>query len=290
MDPSTAFEKDWLGELLPNERDEVYDRELNMLPPTAPAVVVFNHSIDYERYLQSYTDAGKAFVAMHLSDETLGDSSMYLDSPQCLVAFRNYHSPAFDGHPKVVTLGLGYKTGFGNAAGANVKWPWFHWCFAGNIHGAARADALQQAAACMRPFLVHSTTDGFNSPLSLGIREYRSMMESSKFAICPPGQGNLDTFRVYEALEAGCIPVVLGNAPLQHYGVQTYWGSVFGGDSVPFVVGDSWDQCMERALEILADPMLYAARRHEVTGFWLKWKRRWASSVRAACALLGDAR
>lgn len=43
--------------------------------------------------------------------------------------------------------------------------------------------------------------------------------------LCPVGHYNLDTFRVYEALEAGAVPVVLSTSQDQDYG---YFEGLFG--------------------------------------------------------------
>jgi hypothetical protein len=42
----------------------------------------------------------------------------------------------------------------------------------------------------------------------LNIEDYAQLLSETIFAPCPAGWENLDSFRVCEALEAGCIPIV----------------------------------------------------------------------------------
>ncbi len=46
-------------------------------------------------------------------------------------------------------------------------------------------------------------TAGFGTPDNLSTETYRAMLDDSVIVPCPSGWANLETFRVYEALEAG---------------------------------------------------------------------------------------
>jgi hypothetical protein len=48
----------------------------------------------------------------------------------------------------------------------------------------------------------------FNDPQGLSTKSYAELLNQTKFALCPRGNFSVDTFRFYEALEAGTIPIV----------------------------------------------------------------------------------
>lgn len=82
----------------------------------------------------------------------------------------------------------------------------------------ARASGDTGAAAADRWFV--STTSAFaavassgapTAPGALSIAEYRAVLADSAFVFAPPGTA-IETFRVYEALEVGAIPVVCRQA------------------------------------------------------------------------------
>ena len=286
-----AFEREWFHDLLyPLDYEEVEDLEHEVLHQRATLII--NHAFDYEEYIQRYEDAGIPYGVIHVSDETLGDSCNYLEHNCCCFCIRNYHHPVHSFHRKVITIGLGYKTGF-RVAQPNVSQqlsqpPWFQWCFAGNIHTSDRLSAVQAATKDVSPYLLHTTNDGFNSKNGLNTLEYKGMMQMSKFAICPTGQGNLDSFRVYEALEAGCIPVVLAKTHAQPYN-PSYWHAIFKvrqSLDLPFVIGNTWQECNTEIKRLLQHPLEFFERRKETQKLWKQQKGAWAATMQELIARL----
>jgi hypothetical protein len=288
-DPEGAFETDWIHELAGGDP----------LKPAAPvpadhaqlypnACFVFNHTVDYEAYFLLYEAAGMEFVCIHLSDETLADSSDYLNLRACRRVFRNYYHPIHSHHPKVTTFGLGYKAGFQRAVPAlpDTHRQWYHWCFAGAVHHEHRAAALR-AFEDVRPFLCAPTDAQFHSPQGLDTASYRALFAYSKFALCPVGQGNLDTFRFYEALEAGCVPVVVESSEAQPY---DYWERMFPHeqDPLPIVKAATWGACAEQVRELLRSPNDYVALRTRAIAFWHRWKKEWGRQLQEASNFLSS--
>jgi hypothetical protein len=107
-------------------------------------------------------------------------------------------------------------------------------------------------------------------------------MQMSKFALCPIGHCNLDTFRIYEALDAGCVPVVLKQTKMQMY-EPSYWHVLFGEDDVPFVLGETWDECQRKVRVLLGDVGLYLDVRKRTNEFWARAKAKWRREL-SMCA------
>lgn len=292
FDRSKAFEYAWLHELLEPWKPhlvEIEDLDAEMVYENA--CIVFNHFMgDYEEYFRRYHEERIPFGAIHLSDETLEDTMNYLQTSECVFAFRNYHHPVYSKHPKVVTFGLGYKSGYEKVSSSPLQsQPWYHWCFAGAIYDSRRLDALK-AFTSHTPYLFHNTGHTFHGAASLGLDQYKSMMMHSKFAICPIGQCNLDSYRVYEALESSCIPVVLSmsaDQPYSSWGYESYWHALFPNEAeIPWIVGRTWQECSERMAEILKDPIAYHNMRQATQSFWQKWKKKWSQMLCDACMSL----
>jgi len=55
-----------------------------------------------------------------------------------------------------------------------------------------------------------------NAPESGGLDSFLNSLASSRFVLCPPGNG-IDTHRMWETLAAGAVPVVLRNPVTEHF-------------------------------------------------------------------------
>lgn len=277
VNPDGMFERDWI-EYLFRDVPHVTIRDQEDTRYESP-IFIFNISCDYEQYLLEFQDERIPYGVIHLSDETLQNTCNYLESPSCLFAIRNYHHPILYKNPKVITIGLGYKYGFTDNPSIRSSTPWFHWCFIGALHNQERRDAVTSFLQ-LKPYLLKMSNGGFNSE-SLTTAEYKQTMILSKFALCPIGQGNLDTFRFYEAMESGCVPVVLNRTEKQQY-YPSYWHHLFGvpeSFEIPVVMGASWQECMTIVEELLQDPRKYVELHTKMTTFWELQKDQWKLQI-----------
>jgi len=103
------------------------------------------------------------------------------------------------------------------------------WSFAGT-NWMNRANDMA-VLDCITPNYVKWFND-WNDPNQLKHEEYISLMLNSKFIPCPRGQ-NVETYRFYEALDCGCIPVFIESPENDH------WLKLFNGQ-MPFLKIDSW--------------------------------------------------
>jgi len=122
--------------------------------------------------------------------------------------------------------------------------PWF---FAGQVTHPRRKQAvygLMKARSRTRGEIV--PTEGFRQGLDPD--SYRARLRSTRVAPCPAGPFTPDTFRFYEALDSGCIPIVDARSPNQDPG---YWQMVYG-DDFPFPIVEDWETvggCIEPLLK-----------------------------------------
>lgn len=141
------------------------------------------------------------------------------------------------------------------------------WFFAGQINHGRREECiavLRQFAPLHRNQTI--ATDGFGKEV-IDFRGYLRGMASAKVAPCPSGIETPDTFRVYEALEAGAIPVV--DAFSTNNQAPGFWEYVLGKD-IPFPIIDYWDK-----FPAVLDQLLrgYPENANRVSAWWQMKKR-----------------
>lgn len=288
--PDGLFETQWIRELFAKGGimyEEVQDLKGEHV--YHKAVIVFNHSIDYESYFQKYENAQVPYGAIHLSDEMLSDTTRFYGHRMCKFVFRNYHHPiVLSKYKHVVTFGLGYKSGFArNTPPVPGAMRYYNWTFAGNVHTPERLQCVSPFLTTV-PYHVHATTQGFNSASGLNTEAYRALMDQSKFVLCPIGQGNIDSFRVYEALEAGAIPIVLSSTPIQPYS-PSYWHAMFPwmrASVLPMVIHTNWTAAAETVRSILQNKATFEDIQSQMIAFWEDAKKIWGLSLANYCFML----
>ena len=113
-----------------------------------------------------------------------------------------------------------------------------------------------------------TATQGFTQGITP--QEYAGKMCEAKIAPCPSGPVSPDTFRVFEALEAHCVPVADDEAP---NGVKGFWRTVF--PDAPFPILDTYAQLPGYITDQLG---LWPANTNRITAWWMRHKRlmsRW---------------
>jgi len=115
-----------------------------------------------------------------------------------------------------------------------------NWFYSGQVNHQRRRECIAQLKMTNHGFLFESPTFWGGLPRD----EYYQKLASCKVAPCPSGAATPDTFRVWESLEAGCVPVVEDKWPpffprLGGYGQTGYWKLVLGEDP-PFPVLTDW--------------------------------------------------
>jgi len=113
-------------------------------------------------------------------------------------------------------------------------------------------------------FLVETSRFGEEK---LDQQAYMTTLAQSKIVLCPSGVESPDTFRLYEALEAGCVPIVDAFATRnQDWG---FWNYLFKGD-YPFPVISYWDKLPDLLPELLKN---YPENANKCFSWWQNKKR-----------------
>lgn len=282
------FELDWLCELL-----GVKEKDINIVTTgdsfeeDCNSLIICNHAVNYRYYLDRLRSKSKLYGVFLLSDENLREPCEWMHDPHCKFSVRNYVHFMHTNNPKVLTVGLGYKRGLNqylknNKSSERV----YNWAFAGTPHGDRKQ--MVEIFTEVRDFKTHYC-GGFGAVDGLTTRAYAEMLNETKFALCPPGQDSMDSFRMYEALEAGCIPVTLRNARQLHV-VPTYWHAIFRNTpngELPFIVGDSWEECKDKVNEVIESGKINTMQTNCI-GLWSEQKQVWKTEIQKRLRLLGS--
>jgi len=140
-------------------------------------------------------------LLFHLGDET-GSYDLSQVYDKCTYIFRTFCSNKYFKNEKVKCIPLGYKSGIVNTKKSVRN---YKWAFTGTPHKSSRHDLLFQLSN-IKPFFCHKT-EKFNKKIIL-VDEMSDVLSSTEFVPCPNGFFHPDTYRLYEALECGCIPIV----------------------------------------------------------------------------------
>jgi hypothetical protein len=271
------WEGSWIKFILGNHFHGARYYDETEFPLINNSLFVTTYNTAYKQHLDLMIKNNFDFGVFLLSDEFLTDSCEYVEKPECKFIVRNYIHPQLYLNPKVLHIGLGFKQNFdkyvidNEFVERNLSWN-----FIGSIHGNSRNIAVNTFNQLNDGF-VH-TTKHFNSDDYLSTEKYCDILCRSWYTLCPQGHANNETFRIFEALEAGSIPIVLNNSE-SHPFSPNYWNYLFPGETnFPFILGDSWEMTMQ-IVKIDIDKGLTPHRQKLCQLFWKKWKSVWKYQV-----------
>jgi hypothetical protein len=144
------------------------------------------------------------------------------------------------------------------------------WFFSGQITHPRR----EACAAVLRDRI-----DGIFNPTAcfaqgMSHEEYYKNMAMAKVIPCPSGPATPDSFRVIEALEAGCVPVADNRTSDERYPVG-YWDNVFGR-TPPFWIINDWESFPGYAQDIIEN---WQENSNKVFAWWQQTKRKMVYDV-----------
>lgn len=169
-------------------------------------------------------------------------------------------------------LGSGYrKEAPGLLKEIGLQYRTLDYFFAGQVTHPVREQCIDQLKKIPNGRLVE--TKGFGQ--GINYREYLENMARSKFVPCPSGPETADTFRLFEALEAGCVPIAdSGN----------YWPYLFD-EPVPFPVVSNWEVLPSLMPQLLSE---WPESSNRVYSWWQNYKRRLADKLEDQITTLGS--
>lgn len=261
----------------------IFPIEDSMQPPFLDDTLLLSLGVGGGRYLQAARAKGVRNIGLlHMGDERGDhDRSMYGLADYVI---RNYWFEHVFPLPHKESLGViwvpnGYMNGVGPIAPGAILDMADRWCmgfFAGSVRRPTLTDERERMLRVVEGAGLPFTTFAVKLEQRLGPLSYASWLTSSRFALIPGGNSP-ETIRLYDALEAGAIPIML-KSPFVH-----------AADALadpPFVLLDSWDQ-LPAAYAPYADaksPQTVGAlqeKQRQVLDWWEGFKQRQRNKVQA---------
>jgi len=158
---------------------------------------------------------------------------------------------------KVSCLPIGYKSG--TLFKKEVVERKYKWAFLGTPHKSSRHDLLFQLSD-IEPSFSHKTKK-FNEKI-IDASKMSEILTSTEFIPCPNGFVHPETYRLYEALECGCIPIVENT--------YKYYDRLFPNN--PFIKVDRWIEAKPIIRECGNDQI--KQKREECITWWSQYKKQ----------------
>jgi Exostosin family len=259
-------EADWLRHLLrPLIQREVLAEQFEFIAPESLYVVSANknlHRCIPAAFLSALANVrGKGLI--HVGDEYFaGGYEVYRAFDFVL---RTHHTAWFEHIPEVLTFPLGWGEGMPRRSKVKpVESRKYIWSFLGNKKASSRPEMLR-ALRPIEPQFVYVYQAGAAGTQRMSRPEYHALLDDTVFAPCPMGNAMLETWRFYEALEAGCIPIIEAR-PWMHYHKR-----LLGSHPIPTVY--YWSQAGNLIKAMSKDSERLKILQRQIAGWWTQCKQ-----------------
>ena len=193
----------WIYTIIEQTKYEIIDH-VNKIDEKDQLIIIDSQlSIKKELY-EKLSKKCSSIYLIHLGDEG-GTEDTNLVYNYCKHVWRTFGLPKYFNNDKITCIPIGYKSGpnFQNKEIIKRK---LLWSFMGTIHGASRYDLIHQNQN-LKPNFINKTSS-FASGESLDSEKYYEILYDSIFIMVPNGYIHPESYRLYEALEAGCVPII----------------------------------------------------------------------------------
>ena len=263
------LENDWLNSVFPKPIRWVPLESFDELVKASNPILLFQNipgesslGYIYNGFASGLEKMGKKMTILHLSDEFSSDPIDFYKSSAVKRVIRNYFRPNLP-MEKVDIIPLGYAVSRGPVSGTTPAFndrPYL-WSFAGSMDRPFRSQAIQALERTGNFKLAERLN--WSDPAKLNSNEYNQLNQQTKFVPCFSGAGSLESYRLYEAIEQGAIPIYVPN------GVDTY-AEVLGKH--PILSFPSWEKAAE-LLPVLAQNAPVMEDHRRILASWWQGKK-----------------
>ena len=268
--PETMLETQWFNSLFANPLTfRPYTGEIENNAMILHQIVRGKDIVnDLLEILGALHQQKKQITLLHISDEFgLDDIRMY-NHPAIKKVLRNYWRPDISSNPKVQILPLGYAN---NRCAQSKSNPAFAdrpnlWGFAGSLDRPGRIDALEILRKT-GSYEEHTKLT-WSAPAKLDASTYTEHLRNAKFVPCFAGSKSLESYRLYEALEYGAIPIYV---PSESHNSADEYTELYGKH--PFLGFPSWQKAAEMLPMLANQSQIMEKHREKLREWWSQKKQ-----------------
>jgi GR25 family glycosyltransferase involved in LPS biosynthesis/glycosyltransferase involved in cell wall biosynthesis len=282
FDSVNAHERDWLKELLGPDQPFSVETFTDSDDPTDQPIVIIQRPWiqDYAAIFRRWNAKGLKFYILHLSDEYVGDRIDFYEMESCLGVVRMYQRSLPESvKSKVCVIPLGYhwtlEAGSDDPLNKTPRLPFREkqWSFFGTDWKDRRS--LLSPLGANQPYLCY-LVDSWDSEKKVQRKDYITSLLDSIFVPCPPGL-NPETFRLYEALECGCVPLYVkqGSDPYADW-LQ---------EEIGLLPVSNWQEASALLAHFVKEKEILENYRGSLLNRWVAWKSRLRDGVRRTFGL-----
>jgi GR25 family glycosyltransferase involved in LPS biosynthesis len=275
---SQLYEGTWLQELFGRPTTFVIEPVRTQDPPPtdSPIFIIQRPYIEKATALmEKWNDNGATFSILHMSDEIATDDISSYDLSGCLSVLRFYQRPNLP--KKVMTIPLGFhwtlRYGPKNMLTGTPRLPFrsLTWSFFGTDWKNRKSllDPLYDISGSYKTQFFKDWNDSH----ALDSEAYTSALMDTIFVPCPDGV-NPETFRFYEALECGCIPLIVATEE------NAAWVD-FITEHIQILPLKSWEDAAKFVTHLKQNIEMLEVYRVKVLSSWIEWRKELQGDVKA---------
>lgn len=236
------FHEDFIKELFYSNKDitinhVVYEENKEYINPIIYCEDLGKYNYVFEKFNK------KPFMIIHLLDENLNHDISIYNHKNCIHIFREYIRPKISDEikKKITYIPLAYKSDLKLNNTKKIKDRKYVWSFCGHIQKNNRYKFINKLKK-IKPYFLSESDRTWQ--FKLNEDSYSKIMEDTIFSPCLIGNTNIDTQRLIESLEFGCIPIVnkyyiFPLSKIRYWGFNynnfVYYDNLFGKNPIPYV-------------------------------------------------------
>ena len=248
----------WIYTIIEQTKYEIIDH-VNKIDEKDQLIIIDSQlSIKKELY-EKLSKKCSSIYLIHLGDEG-GTEDTNLVYNYCKHVWRTFGLPKYFNNDKITCIPIGYKSG-PNFQNKEIMKRKFLWSFMGTIHGASRYDLIHQNQN-LKPNFINKTSS-FASGESLDSEKYYEILYDSIFIMVPHGYIHPESYRLYETLEAGCVPIIENP--------HNFYDNFLPKN--PLIKINLWKESSEIIKKLFNDKNKLKEKSNEINLWWKNYKK-----------------
>ena len=247
----------WIYSIIRKIDYENIDNVEQIDPNDVLIIVDSQLTIKKDFYLQLSKKCASIYL-IHLGDEgATEDTNMIYNN--CKHVWRTFGLPRHFQSKNVTCIPIGYKSGLFYKK-KDVTERKYLWSFMGTVHGSSRFDLINKHKKLEPNFI--KKTKSFGSNESLAPEEYYKILNESTFVLVPHGYLHPESYRLYEGLECGCIPIIENPHNFYNHFLLEH----------PLITINLWKESLETINDLYKNKEKLKDKSKEINNWWNEYK------------------